>query len=120
MVREIVMLSICLGIKKVMRTAKLWQFGKDVTSHIRTAFLNSKGLPWIWCLLSPKKKVLGDTIHRSNLKAMSNIQKTKKTIVDVKKSINLNEKKIEIARERGLSSTDLLAYDIFLFPNNFQ
>ena len=42
-----VMLTVCLGTKKLLRTAKLWQLGKDIMSHIRTAFLNSEGLPWI-------------------------------------------------------------------------
>ena len=42
-----VMLTVCLGTKKLLRTAKLWQLGKDIMSHIRTAFLNSESLPWI-------------------------------------------------------------------------
>ena len=55
---------------------------------------------------------LSEPIHRLNLKTMKslNVQphKTTKSVIREK---NINEKLLDVARDRGLSSADLLEYD---------
>ena len=64
---------------------------------------------------------LGETIHRHNLKRMISIrnkpQKTKKKVI---RQMNMTEKSIEIARDRGLGTDDLLKYDVVPSPMLFD
>ena len=56
---------------------------------------------------------LGETIHRTNLKRMISIRnKPQKTTKRVIREMNMTEKSIEIARDRGLGTDDLLKYDV--------
>ena len=64
---------------------------------------------------------LRDTIHRSNLKTMAKVnEKPKKTTKTVKQTMSLTQKSIEVARDRGLSSEELLSYDIVQSPVLFD
>ena len=56
---------------------------------------------------------LGETIHRTNLKRMISIRnKPQKTTKRVIREMNMTEKSVEIARNRGLGTDDLLKYDV--------
>ena len=60
-----------------------------------------------------KTMKLSDTIHRLNLKTMITIRnKPKKTTKKVIRGINMTEKAIEVARDRGLTTEDLLTYEV--------
>ncbi len=61
-----------------------------------------------------KSTQLRDTIHRSNLKTMAKLnEKPKKTAKTVKQTMSLTQKSIEVARDRGLSSDELLSMTLF-------
>lgn len=68
-----------------------------------------------------KTERISSTIHRTNLKTMKTLrkkpQKTTKTTV---KEMNIAERNIEIARERGLTTDDLLKYDVVPSPVLFD
>jgi len=60
-----------------------------------------------------KTSKLSDTIHKENLKTMITVKnKPKKTAKKVIRELNMNEKSIEIARDRGLLAEDILQYDV--------
>ena len=64
---------------------------------------------------------LRDTIHRGNLKTMISIKdKPKQTTKKVIRAMNITDKSIEVARDRGLCTDDLLAYDIVPSPMLFS
>ena len=64
---------------------------------------------------------ISNTIHRANLKTMKTVRnKPQKTIKKTVKEMNIAERNIEIARERGLSTTDLLNYDVVPSPVLFD
>ena len=68
-----------------------------------------------------KSKQLNDTIHRSNLKTMARLnEKPMKTVKTVKQTMSLMQKSIEVARDIGLSSDELLSYDIVPSPVLFD
>ena len=68
-----------------------------------------------------KNTQLRDTIHRSSLKTMAKLnEKPKKTTKTVKQTMSLTQKSIEVARDRGLSSEELLSYDIVQSPVLFD
>ena len=64
---------------------------------------------------------LNETIHRLNLKTMISIKdkptKTKKKMI---REMNVAEKTIEIACDRGLGTEDLLKYDVVPSPMLFD
>ena len=68
-----------------------------------------------------KKMKLNETIHRLNLKTMISIKdkptKTKKKMI---REMNVAEKTIEIACDRGLGTEDLLKYDVVPSPMLFD
>ena len=56
---------------------------------------------------------ISETIHRSILKTMKSIRdKPNKSIKKTVKQMNIAERNIEIARERGLTNNELLEYDV--------
>ena len=56
---------------------------------------------------------LNNTIHRENLKTMKYIKdKPKKTVKTVIRAMNMTDKSVEVARDRGLATDDLLKYDL--------
>ena len=60
---------------------------------------------------------LNDTIHRENLKTMKSIKdKPKKTVKTVIRAMNMTDKSVEVARDRGLATDDLLKYDLVPSP----
>ena len=68
-----------------------------------------------------KSAQLRDTLHRSNLKTMAKLkEKPKKAAKTVKQTMSLTQKLIEVARDRGLSSDELLSYDIVPSPVLFD
>lgn len=68
-----------------------------------------------------KTMKLHDTIHRLNLKTMITIRnKPTKTTKKVIRAINMTEKSIEVARDRGLTTEDLLMYDVVPSPMLFD
>ena len=58
-----------------------------------------------------KKTRISDTIHRANAKTLKSINEDpkKRTVLSKFKDIGIAERKISIARDRGMSSDDLLA-----------
>ncbi|KAG1651191.1 hypothetical protein GQR58_027383 [Nymphon striatum] len=61
------------------------------------------------------------TIHRMNLKTMISIKnKSTRTTKKVIREMNMAEKSIEIARDRGLATEDLLKYDVLPSPMLFD
>lgn len=85
------------------------QIGKDKYQDFHSGRFITKSTP------------LRDTIHRSNLKTMAKIkEKPKMSASTMKRTMNLTEKAIEVARDRGLTSDDLLAYDINPSPVLFD
>ena len=61
------------------------------------------------------------TIHRADLKTMKSIRdKPEKTLKKTVKEMNIAERNIEIARERGLTTEDLLKYDVVPSPVLFN
>ncbi|KAG1674175.1 FAD-dependent oxidoreductase domain-containing protein 2 [Nymphon striatum] len=61
------------------------------------------------------------TIHRMNLKTMISIKnKSTRTTKKVIREMNMTEKSIEIARDRGLATEDLLKYDVLPSPMLFD
>ena len=69
-----------------------------------------------------KKTRLSDTIHRANAKTMKSINEDpkKRTVLSKFKDIGIAERKISITHDRGMSSDDLLAYDIVQSPLLFD
>ena len=65
---------------------------------------------------------LSETVYRTNLKTMISIRnKSKKTTKKVNlREMNMTEKSIEIARDRGLSTKDLVKYDVVPSPMLFD
>ena len=62
---------------------------------------------------SEKTTRISNSIHRTNLKSMSSVRsKGQKTVKKVVKKINIVGKTLEIARDRGLTTDDLLNYEI--------
>ena len=60
-----------------------------------------------------KTSKLSHTNHTENLKTMITIKyKSKKTTEKVIRALNINEKSIKIARDRGLLTKDILMYDV--------
>ena len=61
-----------------------------------------------------------DTIHRGNLKTVISIKdKPKETVKKVIRAMNMTEKSIEVARDRGLGTDVLLTYDVVPSPMLF-
>ncbi|KAG1714049.1 hypothetical protein GQR58_001880 [Nymphon striatum] len=61
------------------------------------------------------------TIHRMNLKTMISIKnKSTRATKKVIREMNMAEKSIEIARDRGLATEDLLKYDVLPSPMLFD
>ena len=68
-----------------------------------------------------KKTSKLSTIHCVNLQTMKTIQnKKQKTIRSTVREMNIAERNIEIARERGLRTADLLQYDVVPSPLLFD
>ena len=68
-----------------------------------------------------KSTRLSECIHRTNLKTMQSIRnKPQKTIKKAVKELNIVEKTIEIARDRGLTTNDLLKFDVAPSPLLFN
>ena len=68
-----------------------------------------------------KTSKLSDTIHKENLKTMITVKnKSKKTTKKVIRELHMNEKSIEIARDRGLLTKDILMYDVVPSPMLFD
>ena len=64
---------------------------------------------------------LSAVIHRSNLKSMKTIRsKPQKTIKKTIKELNIADKNIEIARDRGVTTETLLLYDVVPSPLLFD
>jgi hypothetical protein len=64
---------------------------------------------------------LSACIHRANLKTMkTNRNNPQMTVKNAVKEINIAEKTIEIARDRGLTTEDLLRYDVAPSPILFN
>ena len=71
--------------------------------------------------LVEKTARISSTIHRANLKTMKTIHnKQQKTIRSTVREMNIAERNIEIARERGLKTEDLLQYDVVPSPVLFD
>ena len=70
--------------------------------------------------LVEKTSKIHDTIHRCNLQSMKTVNHShQKTVRKAVKEINMAEKSIEVARDRGLTADDLLKYDICPSPMLF-
>ena len=68
-----------------------------------------------------KSARISSTIHRTNLKPMKSIRtKPQKTIKTTLKAMNIAERNIEIARESGLKTENLLKYDVVPSPLLFD
>jgi hypothetical protein len=68
-----------------------------------------------------KTTPLRDTIHRGNTKNMLSIRnKPKKTTKKVIRAMNMTEKSIEVARDRGIGTDVLLGYDVVPSPLLFN
>ena len=68
-----------------------------------------------------KTSKLIDTIHKENLKTMITVKnKSKKTTKKVIGELNMNEKSIEIARDQGLLTKDIVMYDVAPSPMLFD
>ena len=68
-----------------------------------------------------KSARISSTIHRTSLKPMKSIHtKPQKTIKTTLKGMNIAERNIEIARERGLKTENLLKYDVVPSPLLFD
>ena len=69
-----------------------------------------------------KTTKISETIHRSNLRTMKSIHdKPNKSIKITVKQMNLEERNIKIARERGFTNNEPLEYDVpssFLFDDD--
>jgi len=64
---------------------------------------------------------MSNSIHRTNLKTMSSVRsKGQETVKKVVKEINVVGRTLEIARDRGLTTDDLLNYDIVPSPLFFD
>ena len=64
-----------------------------------------------------KTSRISDVIKRSNMRTRKTIRdKPKTTVKQAKKEMNIAEKNIEIARERGMTSEDLLKHDVAPSP----
>ena len=62
---------------------------------------------------------ISSTIHRTNMKTMKdNHNKKQKTIKSTVREMNIAERSIEIARERGLTTKDLLQY-VWQHPQSY-
>ena len=80
-----------------------------------------KYLPFHCERIIDKTVQLRDTIHRGILKTMISIKdKPKQTTKKVIRAMNITDKSIEVARDRGLSTDDLLAYDVVPSPMLFS
>ena len=67
--------------------------------------------------LIKKNAKISETIHRSNLKCMKSISNVlQKTVKKAVKTVNITEKAIAVARDRGMSTDELLTYDIVPSP----
>ena len=68
-----------------------------------------------------EKTRMSNSIHRTNLKTMSSVRsKGQETVKKVVKEINVVGRTLEIARDRGLTTDDLLNYDIVPSPLFFD
>lgn len=68
-----------------------------------------------------KSTRLSDRIHRTNLKTMQSIrQKPQQTTKTVVREMIIMEKTVEIARDRGFTTEDLLKYDVASSPLLFN
>ena len=91
-----------------------------MSSNIREDLLNSsvkgrdKYVSFREEILADKIVRISATIHRINLKNMKTITTTKSSQSSrhILKEISLNERKIEIVRDRGVDTNILLKYDI--------
>ena len=73
------------------------------------------------CVFVEKSQRISSTINRLNLNTMANnTSKPEKTTKARVKEINIMDRNIEVARERGLTSQDLLQYDVVPSPMLFD
>ena len=106
---------------------------QQMTHDIRNDLLNAsqkgkaKYLEFRKEVFIEKARRFSATIHRSNLKSMKNIllsDSHSKKASCIAKTVSTNDRKIEIARERGLTTDDLLKYDVvhspLLYDNGFM
>ena len=108
---------------------------QQMTHDIRNDLLNAsqkgkaKYLEFRKEFFIEKSRRLSATIHRSNLKSMKNIllsDSHSQKASCIAKTVSTNDRKIEIARERerGLTTDDLLKYDVvhspLLYDNGFM
>ena len=104
---------------------------QQMTHDIRNDLLNAsqkgkvKYLEFRKEVFIEKSRQLSATIHRSNLKGMKNISDChSKKAASLDQTVSTNDRKLEIARERGLSTDDLLKFDVvhspLLYDNGFM
>ena len=96
---------------------------EDIRNDILNAFTKGKEkyLTFRKERLLEKTTRISNTIHRENLRTMKNIRnKPQKTIRSTVKEMNIAERNIEIARERGLTTKDSLQYDVVPSPVLFN
>ena len=96
---------------------------EDIRNDMLKAFSKGKELYLTFRLQKFVQKTtrLAESIKRTNLRTMSTIRdKPKKTIKKAVKEMNIAEKTIDIARDRGLTTEDLLKFDVSPSPLLFS
>lgn len=98
-----------------------------ITESIRSSLLNcteygkDKYMEFRQNRICDKTTTLASVIHRSNLKNMKSINiKPKKTTKTVLKQRNISDIEVEVSRDRGCTTDDLLQYDIVPSPYLFD